>query len=246
MDILTLSIIGVFVGFLSGFFGTGGGVIVVPVMLFLGYDMQKAVGISIMQMMFTSLFGSFINYKKKMFEIKDGLYVGIGGVVGASLSGYILSTVPPIYLKLFLCFSLLIAIIRLFFVNINKASKENNNQIILIMLGAIVGAFGTSIGLGGALFLTPILVGFLGFDIKKSVSMGLFFVTFSSISGFISMSLQNLVDYNTGFILGVSGLIGVYFGTNLAIKIDKKVQKYLLLTLYIIMLGIVAKKMITG
>lgn len=244
MEIPILTLLGAFVGFISGFFGIGGGLIVVPALLFLGYDMKAAIGISIMQMMFTSIFGSLINYKKKMFQIKDAIFIGIGGIAGASFSGLLVTLIPVNYLKFFLILSLLISIIRLFYVNIHQAKEECKNKVLLTLLGFVIGAFGTSIGLGGALFLIPILVGFLGFDIKKAVSIGLFFITFSSISAFISMSSHGLINYNDGFLLGVSGLIGVYFGTNLAIKANKNLQKYLLLALYILMLFMVIEKML--
>ena len=52
-----LLVVGVVVGFISGFFGIGGGTVVVPVMLALGYDIKSAVGISIMQMLFGAIFG---------------------------------------------------------------------------------------------------------------------------------------------------------------------------------------------
>lgn len=244
MEIFILTLLGIFVGFISGFFGIGGGLIIVPAMLFLGYDMKAAIGISIMQMMFTSLFGSFLNYKKKMFQLQDVIFVGLGGIAGAAFSGLIVTIIPVLYLKLFLILSLLISIIRLFYVNIQQAKEECKNKVLLTFLGFVIGAFGTSIGLGGALFLIPILVGFLGFDIKKAVSIGLFFVTFTSVSAFISMSSHGLINYNDGFLLGVSGLIGVYFGTDFAGKANKKLQKTLLLILYIIMLFIIIEKML--
>ena len=46
-------LIGVVVGFISGFFGIGGGTVVVPAMMLFGYDIKYAIGISIMQMIFS-------------------------------------------------------------------------------------------------------------------------------------------------------------------------------------------------
>ena len=56
--------LGLFVGSLSGFFGIGGGTILVPILLFMSYDIKTAIGISVVQMVFSSLYGSFLNFRK--------------------------------------------------------------------------------------------------------------------------------------------------------------------------------------
>ena len=55
---LELPFVGAVVGFISGFFGIGGGTVVMPVMMALGYDVKAAAGIWVMQLLFVSLFGS--------------------------------------------------------------------------------------------------------------------------------------------------------------------------------------------
>lgn len=243
--ILGFLIFGVFVGFISGFFGIGGGSIVVPLMMAFGFDIKAAVGISIMQMVFSSIFGSFINYKAGKLKINEGIIVGFGGLFGASLSGAIVKQIPSIFLEVGLATTLFISIAK-FFITQTASKKELNSKILLFILGFLIGIFAISMGVGGAIFLTPILVGFMGYDIKKAVSMGLFFVIFSSVSGFISMSLNGLVDYKNGFLLGVGSLLGVYFGVKLSHKIDKNLQKRLLLCMYIILFLLTMKKIIFG
>ena len=60
----TLVILGLITGFTSGFFGIGGGSILIPMLLVYGFMMKEAVAISIMQMVFSSIYGSIINAKK--------------------------------------------------------------------------------------------------------------------------------------------------------------------------------------
>ncbi|WP_418187398.1 TSUP family transporter [Aliarcobacter lanthieri] len=55
---------GLITGFTSGFFGIGGGSILIPMLLLANYGMKEAVSISIMQMVFSSIYGSFLNSKK--------------------------------------------------------------------------------------------------------------------------------------------------------------------------------------
>ncbi len=56
MEIL-LILVGASVGTLSGFFGIGGGMILIPLLLLIGVDIKSAIGISIVQMVFSSFYG---------------------------------------------------------------------------------------------------------------------------------------------------------------------------------------------
>ena len=49
--------LGLLSGIFAGFFGIGGGTLIVPAMMLLGLDIKTAIGISVMQMMFSSLWG---------------------------------------------------------------------------------------------------------------------------------------------------------------------------------------------
>lgn len=241
IDIVGFLVFGTIVGIISGFFGIGGGSVVVPSMIFLGYDIKTAVGVSVVQMLFSSIFGSYLNYKAGKLRINEGIFISFGGFVGAIFSGFIVSNVSEIVLEIFLSFVLFVSILKFFFAP-EKAKKEINSKPLLFLVGLFIGAFAVSTGVGGAVFLTPILVGFMGFDIKKAISMGLFFVVFSSISGFVSMSLNNLINFKYGVMLGFGSLLGVYFGIKLSHKSSKKLQKNLLLALYTLMLLFMIKK----
>lgn len=63
---LSYALIGIVSGITSGLFGIGGGMIIVPFMLSLGMSSHHAVGISVIQMILASVFGSYINYKKRI------------------------------------------------------------------------------------------------------------------------------------------------------------------------------------
>jgi uncharacterized membrane protein YfcA len=66
--------------------------------------MKEAVAISIMQMVFSSIYGSFLNAQKAKDVVKDGMVIGIGGSIGGLQSGYIVSNVSNEFLQyLFIC-----------------------------------------------------------------------------------------------------------------------------------------------
>ena len=222
---LELPFVGVVVGFISGFFGIGGGTVVMPVMMALGYDVKTAAGISVMQMFIVSLFGSYLNYRAGKLRLDSGIAVGLGGLCGASISGFIVKYSPEIVLEIGLLLTLAISFLKLFSTNVTSGGNADPHGAVLFFIGFAIGAIALSMGVGGAVFLTPILVGFLGVDIKRAVCMGLFFIVFGSFSALLSLSYNGHVDYERGALLAVGGLLGVYFGTSQAHHVRRETQK---------------------
>ncbi len=240
---MELVLVGIAVGFLSGFFGIGGGTILVPILLALGYGMKEAVGISVTQMVFSSLFGSFLNLKKAVFKIREGLALGLGGAVGALLSGYVLKVVPEKYLEYLFLAVVTYTFFRFFTKDVDQVQQERKlPPYMLFLIGMFVGVIAISIGVGGSIFITPVLVGIFHINVKKAAAMGLFFVIFSSISGFVSLTIFGHIDYVKGLIVGISSLVGVYFGIKLAHMIDKRKFKKALVVMYGIILALTVKK----
>ena len=231
---LELAFIGAIVGLISGFFGVGGGTILVPLLLFLGFETKAAMGISVVQMVFSSVYGSYLNNKKGTLDVTMVLFIGMGGFGGALLSGYITSILSPKTLELIFLSFAIFALIRLFIkVDAGKGQREVN-PLLLVGIGFVLGAISMTIGVGGSIILTPILVGFLHVPLKKAISAGLFFVVFSSVSGLISHALKGNVDYHSGLIIGMASLVGVYFGIHLKDAVSEHLQKKLLVSFYLI------------
>jgi uncharacterized membrane protein YfcA len=232
---LLLVLFGLITGFVSGFFGIGGGTILVPLLLLSGFDMKSAVAISIMQMIFSSIYGSFLNAKTTQNLFKDGVILGFGGFLGGLLSGIIVPNVNGEILKYTFLAVLMFSIYRVAITSTthNKEIKEHN-KFLLILIGFLIGTIAMSIGVGGSVILSPILVGFMYYNLKNATSLGLFFVIFSSIAGFISLSLSGNMLYMEGTIVGILSLVGVFFGIKIKNATNITSYKKLLLTLYII------------
>ncbi|QSZ41859.1 TSUP family transporter [Sulfurimonas aquatica] len=229
-----LIILGIIVGSMSGFFGIGGGTILVPMLLILGFDTKVAIGISVVQMVFGSLYGSYLNNKKGTLDLVMITTIGLGGFIGALFSGSITFMFSSETLEiLFLAFTIF-ALIRLF-VKREEGLEEKtlNNKPLLLVIGFFIGTISMTIGVGGSLLLVPILVGFLHVPIAKATSAGLFFVVFSSIAGLISHSLHDHIDYQTGVSIGLASLLGVYIGIHFKHIVSPNIQKRLLMLFYI-------------
>lgn len=242
---LELALFGIITGFTSGFFGIGGGTILVPLLLATGFVMKEAVAISIMQMVFSSIYGSFLNAKKAKDVIKDGVILGIGGSIGGLVSGYIVPNISNESLQYLFIAILIFSIIKIFYspaIHINE--KQTKSVFVLLLIGAGIGILAMSIGVGGSILLTPILVGYLKYDLKAAAALGLFFVIFSSIAGFISTSYHGQMLFVEGATVGVGSLIGVYFGIKVKDMVKATSYKNYVLLLNVIVLIIMLYKTI--
>ncbi len=239
-----LILVGIFIGTMAGFFGIGGGMILIPILLVLGFDIKDAIGISIIQMVFSSIYGSYLNHKKGSLIIGEGIFVGLGGFVGGFIGGYVTQYVADAILQGLFFSLLLFALFRLLFSKNHEDDTQTRslNKALLFSIGVGIGIFSITLGIGGSIILTPLLVGLLHYPLKKAVSAGLFFVVFSSIAGMISRLSNGTIDFENGLIVAVASLFGVAFGIWLKDHVTSKNHKMALLTLYIFALGMLIKK----
>lgn len=236
---ILFGILGIFTGAMSGTFGIGGGIILVPILIYF-FTPHEAIGISILQMMFSSSLGSFLNIKQKTLNFKDGIFIGIGGAAGGFLSGFILKIMSA---KILTTAFLLLGFYNLFNIlkpkkkiNPNASHNEIKKNIIMIFAGVLTGAFAISLGIGGGIILVPILVAYLGYSTKEATPIALFFVVFSSIFGVISFINNDILStkiFYFGIILGIFSMVGVTFGTKFLKIINSSLHKKILILIYI-------------
>lgn len=242
---IELVLVGIFIGTMSGFFGIGGGMILVPILLVLGVDIKDAIGISIVQMVFSSIYGSYLNFKKGSLIVGEGIFVGFGGFIGGYIGGYVTQYISDTLLQFTFIGLLLFALFRLFFSQIHEDESQTKslNKGLLFVLGVGIGIFSITLGIGGSIILTPLLVGLLHYPIKKAVSAGLFFVVFSSVAGMISRLSSGNIDFSNALIVAGASLLGVAIGIWLKDHVTSKNHKLALLALYVFALGMLIKKM---
>lgn len=240
---LELILFGLTAGFVSGFFGLGGGTVLTPILFTAGFAMKEAIAISIMQMVFSSIYGSFLNSKKAKHIFKDGITLGIGGSFGGLLNSFVHALVSDIFLQYVFIIIIIFSIVKIF-VSPAEHDEEvkHHSKIVLLIVGFIVGVIAMSIGVGGAIMLIPILVSFMKYPLKIATSLSLFFVIFSSVAGFISLSFSGQMPFYEGLIIGVASLIGVFFGIKTKNLTGVKNYKKSILIMNVVILGIMVYK----
>lgn len=242
MEVFVSAIVGVLAGLMSGFFGVGGGTVTVPLLSFFGFAIKSAIGISIVQMFFGSIYGSFLNFRDGFLDIKKYAPFLYGGFFGGLIGSFLVSLATDKFLYYLFLAILLIAILRVFFSPAQTNKEEIYSFGLYFIVGLFIGIMSGMLGVGGAILLTPILVGFFNFSIKNAINVGLFFVISSSFASLIGTSFFGQINYIAGFIGAMFSLIGVWCGIMIARKTDAKKHKYLLVGAYVLTFSILLEK----
>ena len=90
---------GVVVGIGASFTGLGGGFLIVPLLLLLGYPAQKAVGTSFLAIVVISLSALVAHNKLANVDFRVGLLLGVGGIAGAQIGARLLEQVSTASFK---------------------------------------------------------------------------------------------------------------------------------------------------
>ena len=116
--VLSLIIIGLLAGILSGFMGVGGGVVMIPLMiLLLGYDQHQAQGMSLAVLAVPVTFVAAYTYHKAghALEWKYALVIALFFIVGGYLGSKIAVSINQQLLKRIFALILVVAAVKLFF-----------------------------------------------------------------------------------------------------------------------------------
>ncbi len=115
MSWLTLFTIGAGTGIGASFTGLGGGFLVVPLLLLLGYSAQRAVGTSFMAILIISASALFAHGRLDNVDFKTGVVLGLGGILGTQIGAQLLEQVSTAHFRRIFAFVLVALAAYLFF-----------------------------------------------------------------------------------------------------------------------------------
>ena len=96
---LVLVFCGVIVGIGAAFSGLGGGFLIVPLLLYLGYTAQKAVGTSFLAILVIAISAIFAHNKLANVDYRAGILLGLGGIAGAQVGARLVEHVSTANFK---------------------------------------------------------------------------------------------------------------------------------------------------
>ena len=256
-----LILIGIAAGFASGLLGVGGGFLIVPLQYFLlkyiGVNSDLAIlisfGTSLAIIVPTSLSGAYRHTRNLDGIIEPGIRLGVFGIIGGLLGGFVASASPSRILEIiFGCLLLFITINNI--VNINKEREEARipfNLISTAIIGLIVGFSSGLLGVGGGIFLIAILTLLLGFSLIEAIGTSSIFICLTAIGGFLSYIVSgwgvNTFPYSIGYVSIINFVLIAMFSVPLAsvgAKMAHKVPQKKLKIVFSIVVFYMALKML--
>jgi uncharacterized membrane protein YfcA len=111
--LLVFLAIGVVAGVLSGLFGIGGGIVIIPSLIFFAkFHTKLAIGTSLGAMLLpVGLLGAYAYYQQGNIHLKGSLLIGLGLFFGAYLGARLAQNIPsPTLQRMFAVFIVLMAI----------------------------------------------------------------------------------------------------------------------------------------
>ena len=90
---ITLAVVGLIVGILSSVIGLGGGFMVVPLLIYLGRDAKLAVGTTFVFILLVAISSLIAHYRLGNVDVKTGLVLALGGILGAQIGPQVLQHV---------------------------------------------------------------------------------------------------------------------------------------------------------
>jgi len=156
-----LILLGLAAGYLSGLFGVGGGIIVVPTLVLMGLDQRRAAGSSIAAILPTAVIGATSYGIAGHVDWIAGVVLAVGIILGTQLGSYLLARLPYSVLFWILIVFMAGVIVSLWVAIPNRGdtiSIDGPAVAGLLVVGTFTGVLSGLLGVGGGIVVVPALI----------------------------------------------------------------------------------------
>lgn len=206
--LISLALVGALTGTMSGLFGIGGGVLLVPLLVaFLGYSQRLAAGTSVAAILPAGFVGGVTYGLNGHVDWIAALALAVGMICGAQLGSYLLSRVPTSVLRRVFIAFLIIVIISLWIVVPQRDATIDADLmtgLLLCLAGVATGTISGLVGIGGGVIIVPILMLFFGASDIIAKGTSLIMLIPGSISGTLGNGIRKNLDLRASLIIGLA------------------------------------------
>ena len=248
MEPLTIAVMIFFIAAIFSMLGLGGGIVYVPLFYWLGIDMLIAIPTALLLNAITSSSAAIMYLRKRMVDLSTAAPFIISSTIGAPVGAYFTKfTTVETLLWAFSVVLVLAGARMIFFKASDEGSKiadQNVKKRALagVGLGFVIGMAAGLLGIGGGVFIVPVLVA-LGFGMKRASATSGFIVIFSSISGFLGHIGTGNLDAELMIYTAIAAFIGGQVGSRLMYS---KMRSRTIKQMFGVVLCIMAVKIVSG
>lgn len=234
--LLTIGV-GLGAGLLSGLFGVGGGILVVPALvLMLKFDQRLANGTSLGAVLPISISSLVTYWSHDNVDWPMAAWLAIGALGGAVLGTKWIHLLPKKVLGYLFAVMLLVTAIRLFIPldADGRATLTAFSAIALVFIGMVTGTLAGLLGIGGGVVMVPAMAVFFNelSVVAKGTSVAVIIPT--SIMGTWRNWKTDNVDLKVAAIVGLAGIISAIGGSILSDHMSQDLSNILFASLVLV------------
>lgn len=214
---------GLAAGFLSGLFGVGGGLVIVPALMsVLGMSQRRAAATSLAAIVLTAVVGTTSYALRGQVSLVAAAVLVAGSLVGAQVGTWLLRRLPARALPwIFVAFALFVIVSQQLQVPVRDAGLVLDpwRGAALVLVGLVAGVLSGLVGVGGGSVIVPglELVG-VGDLLARGTSLLVMIPT--AIAGTWSNARHGVVDLRAGLVTGLGAAVAAPAGTAAAAVIS--------------------------
>jgi len=208
-----------FASFILTMVGLGGGLIFSPLFILLKFPVTTAVSASLFLNGIAAISAAITYFRKKMVDVTAGFPLLVTSTLSAPLGAMV---TDRIHLRIFtaiLAVVILAAAMRMLFSKMIETEGMAVNPARRIFagggIGIVIGLMAGLLGIGGGVFIVPLLIYVLKLPTKTAAATSMFIVVFSSFSGFITHISLADTDWIFILIAAIFSFIGGQLGSRI-------------------------------
>jgi len=242
---VALLILGITAGILSGMFGIGGGVVIVPVLTQLfGFELPAATGTSLAVLIWpVSFFAVRAYYRARLLQTRAAALIALGLIGGSLLGAEVALSLPVTTLQAIYGIFLLYVAWR--FIEPHKLWAAYRHHALsaappgkemldmthkiamsLFLLGILAGIASGLFGIGGGLVIVPVLVELFHYDQKRAVGTSLAaLLPPVALLAVMSYYEEGQIHPLTALFIGLGLIFGAFLGGKIALGLPSSTIK---------------------
>ena len=170
--------------------GLGGGLVFAPLFILMGYPLTTAIPASLFLNGTAALSAAITYFRKRMVDLKTALPLLLSSTLAAPLGAMLTSIIDQRFFAALMAAVILLAALRMLFSGKVAARTDPPTDMARIAggsaIGLTTGLMGGLLGIGGGVFIVPLLIYILKMPTKAAAATSIFIVMFPSFSGFIA------------------------------------------------------------